>query len=413
LNVSCGIDWAEDHHDVALVDAGGALVAKRRITDDAAGFELLLQLFADVGDSAEEPIPVAIETNRGLLVACLRATGRTVYAINPKAVDRYRDRHSVARKKSDAGDALVLAHILRTDQAAHRPLPADSELAQAIAVLARAQQDAVWERTCAHNKLRSLLREYYPAILAAFASKRAGILRPEARAILAAAPTPRAAAQLTTAQLRKLLGQAGRQRGITAEATRLQTVLRAEYLHHPPLVEDAFGKQALALLRQLNVACTNADELAAAAVAHFDTHPDAEVITSLPGLGSLTGARVLAEIGDDRSRFADARSLKAYAGAAPVTRASGKSLTVTHRRVKNQRLAAVGYVWAFSALTASPGARAHYDRRKTTGDRHTAAQRNLFNRLLGCLHHCLHTRQHYNEQIAFPTTDNNSITEAA
>ena len=413
MNVSCGIDWAEDHHDVALVDAGGALVAKRRITDDAAGFELLLQLFADVGDSAEDPIPVAIETNRGLLVACLRATGRTVYAINPKAVDRYRDRHSVARKKSDAGDALVLAHILRTDQAAHRPLPADSELAQAIAVLARAQQDAVWERTCAHNKLRSLLREYYPAILAAFASKRAGILRPEARAILAAAPTPRAAAQLTTAQLRKLLGQAGRQRGITAEATRLQTVLRAEYLHHPPLVEDAFGKQALALLRQLNVACTNADELAAAAVAHFDTHPDAEVITSLPGLGSLTGARVLAEIGDDRSRFADARSLKAYAGAAPVTRASGKSLTVTHRRVKNQRLAAVGYVWAFSALTASPGARAHYDRRKTTGDRHTAAQRNLFNRLLGCLHHCLHTRQHYNEQIAFPTTDNNSITEAA
>jgi transposase len=413
LNVSCGIDWAEDHHDVALVDAGGASVAKRRITDDAAGFELLLQLFADVGDSAEDPIPVAIETNRGLLVACLRATGRTVYAINPKAVDRYRDRHSVARKKSDAGDALVLAHILRTDQAAHRPLPADSELAQAIAVLARAQQDAVWERTCAHNKLRSLLREYYPAILAAFASKRAGILRPEARAILAAAPTPRAAAQLTTAQLRKLLGQAGRQRGITAEATRLQTVLRAEYLHHPPLVEDAFGKQALALLRQLNVACTNADELAAAAVAHFDTHPDAEVITSLPGLGSLTGARVLAEIGDDRSRFADARSLKAYAGAAPVTRASGKSLTVTHRRVKNQRLAAVGYVWAFSALTASPGARAHYDRRKTTGDRHTAAQRNLFNRLLGCLHHCLHTRQHYNEQIAFPTTDNNSITEAA
>src|SRR5688500_1885256 len=124
------------------------------------GSGLLLQLLTDAGDSAEDPIPVAIETNRGLLVACLRATGGTLYPINPKAVDRYRDRHSVARKKSDAGDALVLAHILRTDRAAHRPLPADSELAQAIAVLARAQQDAVWERTCAHNKLRSLLREY-------------------------------------------------------------------------------------------------------------------------------------------------------------------------------------------------------------------------------------------------------------
>lgn len=117
--------------------------------------------------------------------------------------------------------------------------------------------------------------------------------------------------------------------------------------------------------------------------------------------------RVLAEIGDDRSRLTDARSLKAYAGSAPVTRASGKSLTVIHRRVKNQRLAAVGYVWAFAALTASPGARTHYNRRRTAGDRHTAAQRNLFNRLLGCLHHCLTTRQTYNENAAFtafPTT---------
>ena len=113
---------------------------------------------------------------------------------------------------------------------------------------------------------------------------------------------------------------------------------------------------------------------------------------------------MLAEIGDDRARFADARGLKAYAGSAPVTRASGKTTAVLHRRVKNQRLAAVGYVWAFAALTASPGARAHYDRRKAAGDRHVAAQRNLFNRLLGCLHHCLHTGQTYDEATAFPTT---------
>lgn len=223
LRVFCGIDWAEDHHDVALVDADGKLIAKRRISDDPAGFALLLQLFADAGDSAPEPIPVAIETSRGLLVACLRATGRTVFAINPMAVSRYRDRHSVARKKSDAGDALVLAHILRTDLPAHRALPADTELAQAIAVLARAQQDAVWERTSAHNKLRSLLREYYPAILAAFAHKRDGLLRPDARAILAAAPTPAGGAALTKPQLRALLKRAGRQRGLDAEAARRAT----------------------------------------------------------------------------------------------------------------------------------------------------------------------------------------------
>jgi transposase len=412
LEVFCGIDWAEAHHDVAVVDGAGTLIAKRRISDDATGFAVLITLLAEAGDSADDPIPVAIETSRGLLVACLRATGRKVYAINPLAVSRYRDRYSVSRKTSDAGDALVLANILRTDIAAHRPLPADSELAQAIAVLARAQQDAVWERTCAHNKLRSLLREYYPALLEAFTDKRGGLLRPEARALLAAAPTPRAAAKLTTTQLAALLRRAGRQRGIDAEATRIQAILREKYLHQLPLVEDAFGRQAVALLRQLDTACANADDLAAATIEHFDQHPDAKIITSLPGLGPLTGARVLAEIGDDRSRFTNARSLKAYAGSAPVTRASGKSLTVIHRRVKNQRLAAVGYVWSFAALTASPGARAHYDKRKTTGDRHTAAQRNLFNRLLGCLHHCLQTRQHYNEHIAFPTTHTNS-TEAA
>ena len=402
MKVFCGIDWAEDHHDVALIDTGGTLIAKRRISDDTAGFASLLELFAEAGDSAEEPIPVAIETSRGLLVACLRATGRKVFAINPMAVSRYRDRHSVAGKKSDAGDALVLAHILRTDLAAHRPLPADSELAQAIAVLARAQQDAVWERTCAHNKLRSLLREYYPAILAAFADKRDGLLRREARAILAAAPTPAAAAALTKPQLRALLKRAGRQRALDTEAVRIQTALRTPQLRQLPMVENAFGRQALALLRMLDAACANADQLATEASTHFDRHPDAEIITSLPGLGSLTGARVLAEIGDDRSRFADARALKAYAGAAPVTRASGKSLTVMHRKVKNQRLAGVGYLWAFAALTASPGARAHYDRRKAAGDRHIAAQRNLFNRMIGILHHCLTTRTQYDENTAFP-----------
>ena len=162
------------------------------------------------------------------------------------------------------------------------------------------------------------------------------------------------------------------------------------------------GRQALALLGQLNAACTAADDLEQAVTESFNLHPDAGIITSFPGLGALTGARVLAEIGDDRSRFQDAKGLKAYAGAAPITRASGKTRSVTHRRVKNNRLNAAGYSWAFSALTASPGARAHYDRRRDADDRHAAAQRNLFGRLLGCLWHCLITGQVYDEATAFP-----------
>jgi transposase len=413
MDVFCGIDWAEDHHDIALTNRDGQLLARRRIGDDAAGLAVLLGLLAEHGDSAEDPIPVAIETPRGLLTACLRATGRPVYPVNPMAVSRYRDRHSIAGRKSDHGDAVVLANVLRTDAHAHRPLPADSELAQAIAVLARAQQDAVWQRTCAHNKLRSHLREYFPAFLAAFAEARGGITRPEARTILAAAPDPAAAAALTLTQLRSLLRKAGRSRGTGAEATRLREAFRTQQMRQLPLVEQAMGRHAQALLRGLDAACVSAGDLEQAVIESFHQHPDAGIITSFPGLGPLTGARVLAETGDDRSRFTDAKGLRAYAGAAPITRASGKTLAVIHRRVKNQRLAAAGYVWAFAALTASPGARAHYDRRKAAGDRHAAAQRNLFGRLLGCLHHCLTTRQHYDEAIAFPASGETTHAVAA
>ena len=406
MDIYCGIDWAEDHHDIALISKDGQLLARRRISDDAAGLTQLLALLAEHGDTPDDPVPVAIETPRGLLVAGLRATGRPVYPVNPMAVARYRDRHSVAGRKSDHGDAVVLAGVLRTGIALHRPLPADTELAQAIAVLARAQQDAVWDRTQAHNRLRSHLREYFPAFLAAFAAAKGGIMRPEARTILAAAPTPGDAATLTLTQLRALLKKAGRSRGLDTEATRLRDAFRAGQIRQLPLVEAAMGRQALALLGQLDAACTSADNLEHAATESFNLHPDAGIITSFPGLGALTGARVLAEIGDDRSRFQDAKGLKAYAGAAPITRASGKTRSITHRRVKNNRLNAAGYLWAFSALTASPGARAHYDRRKDAGDRHAAAQRNLFSRLLGCLHHCLITGQEYDEATAFPTRIN-------
>ena len=383
------------------MDRDGGLVARLRISDDAAGLARLLELLAEKGDSAEDPVPVAIETPRGLLVACRRAT-RRVYPVNPMAVARYRDRHSAAGRKSDHGDAVVLANVLRTDMHAHRPLPADSELAQAVAVLARAQPDAVWDRVQAQNKLRSHLREYFPGFLAAFADAKGGITRPEARAVLAAAPTPADAAQLTLAQLRALLRKAGRSRGVDAAAQRLREAFRTGQMRQLPLVEQAMGRQSLALLRQLDAACASADDLEQAATESFSQHPDAGIITSFPGIGALTGARVLAEIGDDRSRFQDARGLKAYAGAAPITRASGKTRSVTRRNVKNNRLAAAGYIWAFSALTASPGARDHYDRRRDAGDRHAAAQRNLFGRLLGCLHHCLITSQHYDEATAFP-----------
>ncbi|MDX2976608.1 IS110 family transposase [Streptomyces microflavus] len=411
--IYCGIDWAEKTHDVALVDDSGQLLAKRHITDDAAGYKILLDLLAEYGDTEEHPIPVAIETSRGLLVAVLRSGKRQVFAINPMAAARYRDRHSVSRKKSDPGDALVLANVLRTDMHAHRPLPQDSDLARAVAVLARAQQDATWNRQQIANQLRSLLREYYPAALAAVESWKNGLCRPEAHQLLKLAPTPAKAARLTRTQLQAALKRAGRQRGIAADAERLREVLRTEWAHQPQLVEDALGKQMLALLIQLEAACTAADNLAEAVEEAFPQHPDAEIILSFPGLGTQLGARVLAELGDDRKRFADARGLKAYAGASPITRASGKKSSITRRWVKNDRLNAAGYLWAFSAITASPGAKAHYRRRRDNhADWHAAAQRNLFNRMIGQLYHCLQNRELFDEESAFPAPPDVAVSAA-
>ncbi len=288
-------------------------------------------MLAEAGDTIAASVPVAIETPRGLLVASLRATGRPVYAINPLAVARYRERHSVARSKSDHADAMTLANILRVDAHLHRRLPADSELCQAIAILARAHQDAIWRRTAAHHQLRSLLREFYPTFLAAFTGRfTLGIASPEARAVLAIAPTPAAVAKLSLNRISAALRRAGRSRGITETAAEIKAGLRKPQLHQPVLVENAMGKHALALLAVLDTACANVDELGQASAELFQQHPDYARITSFPGLADSTGARVLAEIGDDRARFTDARALKAYAGSAPVTRASGRSLSVTH-----------------------------------------------------------------------------------
>jgi transposase len=397
--IFCGIDWAERHHDVAIVDAAGRLLAKRRITDDLAGFTALSSLLADQLEAdAFVPVDVAIETDRGLLVAALRAAGHRVHAINPRAVSRYRDRHGVSGAKSDPADALLLAQIMRTDRDAHRPLPDDSEQAGAVRVLARAHQDAVHARQQTANRLRSLLREFFPAALQAFPD----LTTRTALAVLAAAPTPTAAAALTRAGVTDLLHGAGRGTR-PAEASRLVEVFTVEQLHQPPQVEQAMGAAVAALVTTLRGADQAVRDLEQALAPSFEQHPDAEIIDSLPGLGLVLGARVLGEFGDDRTRWPDAASRRCYAGSAPITRASGKGRVVLSRHVRNRRLSDACYLWAFSALTTSPGARAYYDRRRDAGDTHSKALRRLSNKLLGQLHHCLTTGTTYDETLAWAT----------
>ncbi len=162
-----GDDWAQEHHDVYLMDEAGRRLASRRLPEGLTGIRQLHEL---VAAHAEEPdqVAIGIEIDRGLWVGALTAAGYRVYAINPLAVAHYRDRHHVSGAKSDAGDAKLLADLVRTDRHNHRPIAGDSPDGEAIKVLARAHQNLIWARTRHTNALRSALREYYPAALAAF-----------------------------------------------------------------------------------------------------------------------------------------------------------------------------------------------------------------------------------------------------
>src|SRR6476469_1422751 len=206
-----GDDWAEDHHDVYVMDADGVRLASRRLPEGLAGIRGFHEL---VAAHVEEPSQVVIgfETDRGLWVQALGATGYQVFAVNPLAVARYRDRHQVSGAKSDAGDAKVLADLVRTDRHNHRRIAGDSPEVEAIKVLARGHQNLIWARTRHTNALRSALREYYPAALEAFDD----LADRDALAILGRAPTPIDAQRLSAAKIRAALKAAGRQRNLDA-----------------------------------------------------------------------------------------------------------------------------------------------------------------------------------------------------
>jgi Transposase/Transposase IS116/IS110/IS902 family len=403
-----GDDWAEDHHDVEVQDEEGRRLARARLPEGIAGLTRLHELIAEhLSEDDVDPetgfvaqnVAIGIETDRGTWVSALVAAGYQVFALNPVQVARYRERHGASGAKSDRGDAHVLAEIVRLDRAHHRPIAGNSPEVEGLKLIARSHQAFIWDRTRHLLRLRSALREFFPAALEAFPELTA----PDALELLERAPDPARAARLSRSKITAALTRAHR-RDPEAKAEAIQAVLRSPALRQDPAIEAAYAvivAGAVRLIAQLN---TQIGELQAVVAEGFGRHPDADIVTSQPGLGPILGARVLAEFGDDHARYTDAKARKNYAGTSPITRASGTRRIVLARYARNRHLADAAHQWAFCALTASPGARAYYDAIRARGVSHHAALRQLGNRLVGILHGCLKTRTPYDENTAWPSS---------
>jgi len=400
-----GDDWAEDHHDIEIEDDTGRRLAVARLPEGLEGITRFHALVAKHAPAEWADLPaeeiasrviVGIETDRGPWVAALSAAGYRVFAINPLSAARYRQRHSTSGAKSDAADAHLLAEIVRLDRDHHRQVAGDTDLVDAVKLLARAHQTAIWERTRHVLRMRSALLEYFPAAVEAFEDLAAK----DTLLLLARASSPARAAKLTRSQVVSAL-RAARRHHVEAKADALLTVLRAPGLRQNPTLEAAYAAivvTQVGIITALNEQITQLQEVVAK---HFGRHPAADIYLSQPGLGEVLGARALGEFGDDKKRFTDARARKNYSGQSPITRASGKKTVVLARFATNRRLGDALHQQAFAALNASPGARAYYDALRARKIGHHAALRQLANRLVGILHGCLKTGTKYDENTAW------------
>jgi transposase len=403
MRLFVGDDWAEDHHDVELMDAAGRVLAKRRLPEGVAGMARLHELIGQqLGeDDQDAEVLIGIETDRGPWVAALVAAGYTVHAVNPLQASRYRERHGVSGAKSDGADAHMLTDMVRTDSHQLRAVAGDSADAEGIKVLARTHKTLIWERTRHIQRLRHQLREYFPAALEAFDDLAAA----DTLELLGKAPDPARAAKLTRAQVSAALKRA-RRHHIADKTGAILAALRGEHLGQPAAVTAAYAATIRALISVITVLNEQVKTLQGQVEEHFGQHPDAEIYRSQPGMGAVLGARVLGEFGDDPHRYADGKARRNYAATSPITRASGKKRVVAARFIHNDRLVDALNAQAFAALNASPGARALYDDLRARGIEHNDALRRLANRLVGILHGCLKTRTLYDEATAWSHREN-------
>lgn len=288
--------------------------------------------------------------------------------------------------------------MVRTDSHQLREVAGDSELSEAIKLLARTHQTLIWDRQRQVARLRAQLRDFFPAALAAFGEDLAAA---EVLELLKRAPDPDAAAKLSQPAIHTVLQRVGRKRLVDKRAERIHAGLGSEQLRLPAVLQRAYVTTVRSLVGVIAALVEQISTIEAELVKRLGQHPDAAIYLSQPGMGEIVSSRVLGEFGDDRARYGSAKARRNYAGTSPVTIASGCRSTVSARYVRNTRLIDALMSQAMCALRSSPGARAYYDRQRARGVPHNAALRHVANRLVGILHGCLAARTTYDEATAW------------
>ena len=388
-----GIDWADREHVYCVMDEAGATLSTGTIEHTAEGLEQFLRIVR-MQVQAPSDVVVAIEASQGPLVGTLLDSGFTVYALNPKAVERNRARFRMAGAKSDLRDAWTLATILRTDRPLYRAIVPDSELAQELRTLTRDRAELVRTQTMLSNQLTACLKAYFPEFLTFFADP----VCPVALALLHAYPTRDQLHAASSGELETFLRRHhcphSRQR-----ASQISQGLQRPTFRIAPAIVRTKARLARTLVAQLQTLAKHIDDYDLEIARVLRLHPDGELYRSLPGAGDLLAARMVGELGDNRDRYQDPSIAQCEAGTAPVTRASGTARTVHVRRACIHPLRETLWQFAFASLRLCGWARAYYDHARKRGKKHAEAIRMLGNVWLRIIVALRRTSQPYDEAV--------------
>lgn len=374
-----GIDWGGEHHQLCVVDHAGKRLTQLQVVHDVAGLANLRRELARFGDR----MPIAIERSEGLLVEHLQAHGHMLFPVSPKISARARERFKVAPVKDDRFDAFVLADTLRHEHHRWRPLSIPSPLLAEIKALTRDRDTLLETQQAVESLLRMILEAYHPAPVRLFSS----VDRQITLSFALDYPTPAVAGRIKTTRMAGFLSRHHYTGRVPAQV--LAERMRANLLTGSvgTVAGKSFSAQSFTRsLQLLNAQLAEFDDAIAAAVAE---HPDARIFASFPGVGPVTTAVLLAEIGEDRQRYPRPEVLLAEAGLPQSRRSSGRSRRVKFRYAANPRLRESAMWWAYNSMKESPWAAAAFrEARDQRGQRYHRALRGLSARWMRILWRC-------------------------